>query len=139
MRSKNAVDFALVVALLLKRRLHVGYDLAGIFLRTRGVDRPVIIIRGVGRVAPGRVPVVIVPVVPTAEDEHDVIVMMRLPPPLIMPLRMIVVENYVLGAFPIVALIVLIELDCFVLGVDLVRLKIEVLLLEVLIYTHVGL
>src|ERR1700751_6102918 len=53
LRSENAVDFALIVTLLLKCCLHVGYRLARIHLRIRGVDRSIIIIAGAGIVAPG--------------------------------------------------------------------------------------
>src|SRR5438552_4966198 len=42
--SENTVDFALVITLLLQRRLHIGYNLSRILLRTRGVDRSIIII-----------------------------------------------------------------------------------------------
>src|SRR5215471_2828624 len=84
--SKNAVDIAPVVALLLEGGLHVSYDLGRIIIRTRGVDRSVPGIHRVGCITPCRVPVRVIPIVPTTVDKDDVVVM-RLPPPLVIPKR----------------------------------------------------
>src|SRR5207302_4136023 len=86
--SENSVDLAVIIALLLQRRLDVGYDLRGIVLRIRGVNWSVIIVDRVGGIAPSRIPIIGVPVVPAAVDEHDV-VEMGCPPPLWLPDRMI--------------------------------------------------
>src|SRR5207247_9267478 len=85
-----------------------------------------------GSMTQGRVPVARLPVVPAPENEHDVVVM-RCPPPLVMPLRLIVNKNLILRPFPFLStsdFVVLIEVHGFVLRVYDVRLKIEVLLLE---------
>src|SRR5205823_2620736 len=95
LRSKNAVDFALIVTLLLKCGLHIGYHLPGILFRIRSVNRSIIIIDRVGSITPRWVPVIIVPEIPATENKHDVVVM-RSPPPLVMPLWMIILENDIL-------------------------------------------
>src|SRR6266404_5839561 len=64
LRSEDAVDVALIKSLLLQRGLDVGYDLARILSRIRGVDRSIIIIDRVRCITPRRVPVGTVPVIP---------------------------------------------------------------------------
>src|SRR5262249_23372343 len=144
LRPKHSVDIALIVALLLERGLHVGYDLAGVFMRTRSVDRSIINVDRVRSITPRRVPVGTVPVIPAAVDEDDLRVM-PIPPPGVMPKRMVVREDLILRAFPFVSagnLVVRVVIDRLVLVNDVVlvvRLQIELLLLElvVLVPRHV--
>src|SRR5262249_35270093 len=127
-------DVAPVVALLLEGGLHVSYDLGRIIIRTRGVDRSVPGIHRVGCITPCRVPVRGIPIVPTTVDKDDVVVM-RLPPPLVIPKRMIVRKDCVLRTFPLISagdLVVLVEVNRLVLVDDdlfIVGLQVEVLLL----------
>src|SRR4030095_9644335 len=140
--SENSVDLALIVALLLKGGLDVGYDLARVFTRARRVDRSVINIDRVRSITPRRVPIGTVPVIPAAVNEREVRVM-PIPPPGVMPLRVIILEYNVLRAVPILRardLVIRVVIDRLVLVNDVilvVRLQIELLLLELEVLVRV--
>src|ERR1051326_4152643 len=100
------------------------------------VNRAVVRIIGVsGIVTPGRIPVTGIPVIPAAADEQQVGRIVRLPPTLVMPLRMIGSECLILRPTPILRardLVVLIELRARDDGGLRLRLKVLVLRLDVL-------
>ena len=103
----------MIITLLLQGRLHIGNDL----IERRGVvahiNRPIVWIIGSGRiVAPGRIPISSIPVVPPATDQAQVVVM-GAPPALVVPLGLIRSKGVVLGAVPILGRtnsVVLVEL-----------------------------
>src|SRR5439155_13294983 len=97
---------------------------------------PIIIIDRVWSITPSRVPVIGVPIIPPAVNENDVAAVVPIPPPGRLPDRLIVHKNLILRTLPILSagnLVVLVEVHRLVLVDDVllvVRLQVEVLLLE---------
>ena len=83
-RPEQAIDFALIVTLLLQRGLHVRDHLIG-WQIVIGVDRAIVSIICVGIVAPCRDPIARIPSIPPTVYENDAVVMVPPPVPL-MPL-----------------------------------------------------
>src|SRR5207245_7345195 len=82
-RPKQTVHFAVIISLLLQRRLHVGNHLIGRQI-VIAVDRSVIrIIRVAGIVAPGRIPEPGVPVIPSPAEESNATVTLSPPIPVV--------------------------------------------------------
>src|SRR5690242_3446142 len=134
LRSKDTIDFTLIISLLLQGGLDVGNDLAWIHLWIGGVDWAVEIIFRAGIISPRRIPVAGLPVVGRTKHNRDVIMMMA-PPPLVMPLRVVILENNILRTFPFLSagkFEVLIELHRLVFAVRFVA-EIELLNFEVLV------
>ena len=89
--SENTVHFPLVITLRLERGLHVGNYLVGRQV-VISVDWAVIIIRGIRIVAPRRVPIIGIPIVPATEHENDAVVTAT-PPVSVVPLRSVIPEG----------------------------------------------
>src|SRR4029077_18816611 len=100
-RSNKTIHFAMVIALLLQRRLHIGDDLIWRQIVVT-VDRSVPGIIRVRIVAPRREPVTRVPIIWGAENEHDPVVM-AVPPTLVMPLCPVIPKNRITLALPVLA------------------------------------
>src|SRR6202022_228359 len=86
---------------------------------------------GAGIITPGRVPIAGIPVIRCSKHEDDAVVA-RSPPPLIVPFRMVILENYVLRASPVLSAIdpvISIKPHRLVAWVRIIR-QIEVLLLK---------
>src|SRR5207237_7942573 len=99
-RTEQTVHFAVIISLLLQRRLHVGNHLIGRQI-VIAVDRSVIwIIRIAGIVAPGRVPKSVVPVIISPTEESDAVVTVSPPTPVV-PLGPVSPERLVMLALPI--------------------------------------
>src|SRR6266404_4503653 len=99
--AKDTVDLSGVITLFLERGLHIPDYLVGGQIVV-SVDRAVVRIIGICIVAPGRIPPPGIPEVPATIDEHDPVMMV--PPPVpIMPLCMIVSECLILFALPVLA------------------------------------
>jgi hypothetical protein len=100
-RSNKAVHIALIIALLLERRLHIRNHLIGRQI-VISVNRAVPGVIGIGIIAPGRIPVTCVPKIRGAENEYHAVVMI-VPPVPIVPLRFVVAESSVTFALPVLA------------------------------------
>src|SRR5437588_12155452 len=99
-RPEQTVHFAVIISLLLQRRLHVGNHLIGRQI-VIAVDRSVIwIIRVAGIVAPGRVPKSVVPIIISPTEESDAAVTVSPPTPIV-PLGSVSPEGLVTLALPI--------------------------------------
>src|SRR5207247_8206905 len=102
LRSEQTVYFVVIITLLLQRRLDVCNHLVRRQVVIRR-DRAIPSVISIRRVAPGRVPVTSVQEIRRAEHEHDVIAVVAMPPTLIVPLCMVVAENSILLALPVLA------------------------------------
>jgi hypothetical protein len=88
----------MIITLLLQRGLHVGDNL----IRGQiviGVDRTVVSIICVRIIAPGRIPIPSIPVIPSTESEHDAVVM-TVPPAPIAPHRPVIPESMITWTSP---------------------------------------
>ena len=81
-RPEQTIHFALIIALLLQRGLHVG----GHLIRWQiiiTIDRAIICIIRVGIVTPSRVPISRIPSIPPTVYENDPIIMVSPPVPVV--------------------------------------------------------
>src|SRR4029453_19448637 len=88
---KQAVDIALIIALLLQRGLNVGDHLIG-WQAVIARDRAIVSVIRIGCVAPSRVPIARVPSIPPTIYENDTVVMI-VPPRPVVPRRSVVSEG----------------------------------------------
>ena len=95
LRSKQTIDFALIIALLLQGGLHICDHLIR-WQIVIAVDRSVIRIIGICLiVAPSRVPIAGVPIIRSPTDHDDAVVTLS-PPTLIVPLGRIVSKDRII-------------------------------------------
>ena len=127
---EQAVDFALIIALLLQRGLNVGDHLIG-WQAVIGIDRTIVSVIRIGSVAPRRVPPARIPVVPSTIYENDTVVM-TVPPTPVVPRRSVIPESPIILTLPVLAslnLPVLLKLHSGVFRRTRVRRQIETLCL----------
>ena len=84
-RTNEAVHLPVVVTLLLKRSLDIGYYLVR-WQVIITVDRTVPGVVCIGIIAPSREPITSVPIIRCSEHKRNVVTIMAVPPTLIMPL-----------------------------------------------------
>lgn len=98
-RSEDAIDVAVIVALIAENGLDLRHFLARIHFRRSRIDRPIIIIGSVRIVSPGGLPVTSVPIIRSAEDEDDVRVI-AYPPIAIVPNGTVVTKHHIFWPKP---------------------------------------
>src|SRR5207244_6749234 len=104
-----------------------------------GIERSIKIIDRARIVTPSRIPIVGIPIVPSAKNEDEMVAVMRTPPPLVMPGWVIVREHDVLRAMPVVRtgdVVVLIKFHRLVLRISILR-HIELLNFVVIVDRHI--
>src|SRR5438445_4182740 len=98
---EQTIHFALIIALLLQCGLDICDHLIGRQI-VIPVNRPIISVIRIGRVAPRWYPVARIPGIPSTKYENYAVVM-GLPPNLVVPLWRIIPENRITCALPVLA------------------------------------
>src|SRR3954466_11869691 len=99
-RPKHSIDLAMIISLIREFLLHVSHYLVGSQIVV-AVNRPVIRIKARrGVVTPRRIPEPGIPIVPAAADQDDPRIM-RPPPHVIVPQRVIIPKDDISLAVPV--------------------------------------
>src|SRR6266702_6699090 len=92
----------MIIAQLLQSCLHISNYLVGREVII-SIDGPIPRVISIGRVAPGGVPVTGVEKIRRAEHEHDVVVVVIMPPTLIVPFCVVVAKGGIVLSLPVLA------------------------------------